>query len=259
MSNADLRAYLNNSSLRHALWRNIELEILRTLDYSEPILDVACGDGFLGNRLLKKHKVTGFDISLKDIKEARKKENYRGIFMADASSIPLKDRTFRTVFSNSVFEHIQQVDRALIEVSRVLVDNGRFIFTIPNDKFSEYLFVSEFLRKLGFSGLSEIYKKKANEFLKHRNLDSLDLWSRRLKQVGLKIEKVIYYLPKNTVYLWDILFLPAYVSDCFYKIFNKRIKFPFRTSLGIFLNNIAQRRQGNNKDGAAMVILAVKE
>ena len=258
MSSTDLKAYLNNSSLRHALWRNIELDILRTLDYSEPILDVACGDGFFGNRLLKEHKVIGFDISFKDLNDARRKENYRSIFMADASSIPLKDNTFRTVFSNSVFEHIQQVDRALIEVSRVLIDNGSFIFTIPNEKFSEHLFVVEFLKKIRLFRLSEIYKKKTNEFLKHNNLDSLDVWSQRLQQAGLRVEKVVYYLPKHIVYLWDILCLPACISDCFYKIFKKRIKFPFRTSICIFLDRIAQRRQIDKKDGAAMVILAVK-
>lgn len=262
MSKSDLKAYLNNSSLRHALWRNMELEILESLEYSDPILDIACGDGYFGNKLFKKNKVIGFDISLRDLNEAKKREKYSKIFAGDACNIPLGDKTFRTVFSNSVFEHIPEVDLALSEVSRVLVDGGkgRFIFSVPNNKFSEYLLFGQFFKKIGFLRLSEIYKNKTNEFLKHKNMDSLDVWRERLNRVGLKIEKVIYYLPKSSVHLWDILFLPAYISDCFYKILKKRMKLPFRISIGILLNNIMHNTsQGDNQNGAAMIILAIKE
>lgn len=259
MDKSDMKDYLANSSLRHILWRNLELEFLESINYAEPILDVACGDGFFGNKLFNKKKIMGFDISLNEVKVAEGRDSYRQIFVADACAMPIKGRSFRTVFSNSVFEHIPQVSQALKEVSRVLKDDGSFIFTIPNDKFSEYLLVGDVLRRLGFSKLSEAYKKKVNVFLKHRNLDSLDIWSQRLGGVGLKIVKTVYYLPKRAVYLWDFLFLPAYISDCFYRIFKKRINFPFRARLSSFFNGLAQRWQGNHQDGAAMVIIAVKD
>jgi ubiquinone/menaquinone biosynthesis C-methylase UbiE len=259
MDRLTFKDYLDNSSLRHILWRNIELEALKPIKYSEPIMDVACGDGFFGSKLFKETMITGFDISLNALRGAKKKENYNRIFAADACYIPVKDMSFKTVFSNSVFEHIPHVELALKEVSRVLAEGGSFIFTVPNEKFSEYLFVSDVLSKIGLRGLSQIYKNKVNEFLKHKNLDSLDIWKQRLQQAGLRIDKVIYYLPKRVVYLWDILFLPAYISDCFYKIFKKRAKFPFRARLGSFLNDIAERWQCDNKDGAAMLILAAKD
>jgi SAM-dependent methyltransferase len=47
-----------------------------------------------------------------------------------ATALPFPDATFDAAVACLVFEHIEDADGALAEVSRVLVDGGRFLFLL---------------------------------------------------------------------------------------------------------------------------------
>jgi len=45
--------------------------------------------------------------------------------------MPFEDASFQTVISNSVLEHIPDLDAVLLETARVLKPGGMFIFASP--------------------------------------------------------------------------------------------------------------------------------
>jgi SAM-dependent methyltransferase len=60
-------------------------------------------------------------------------------FVASVESMPMlaSDR-YDACFSNFVFEHVEHIDDAAQEVSRILRPGGTFVFSIPNPKAPEF-------------------------------------------------------------------------------------------------------------------------
>lgn len=52
---------------------------------------------------------------------------YKKIVAGNATDLPFKDQTFKTVISNSTFEHISADKKAVSEVGRVLKKVADFI------------------------------------------------------------------------------------------------------------------------------------
>ena len=128
------------------LFRTRELMALNEYVATSPlaidtrVLDLGCGEGKIGNLLFNKIDV-GLDIVRKDAEEAQKLSTYKRTVIADAKKMPFKSDSFGFVFSNSVIEHIEGIERVLDEVSRVLKPDGLFIFTVPSNKFADYLYL----------------------------------------------------------------------------------------------------------------------
>jgi len=60
------------------------------------------------------------------------------------------------MFSNSVLEHIYDINMVLKEVSRVLKENGKLVFTVPSNQFSSYLFLRVVTERLGLKGFARL-------------------------------------------------------------------------------------------------------
>ena len=58
---------------------------------------------------------------------------------------PFPDHYFASAVSNSVLEHISNIQAVLNETSRVLKPNSPFVMTMPSHFFTEYLGGAEFL------------------------------------------------------------------------------------------------------------------
>ena len=98
------------------------------------VLDIACGTGTTSLYLSDKFgcQITGFDISDDLIKIANKslEENDRGgkikFEVANALEIPYPDNTFDVVISQAFFILIDEKEKALKEIARVLKPGGYF-------------------------------------------------------------------------------------------------------------------------------------
>jgi SAM-dependent methyltransferase len=94
------------------------------------VLDVGCGEGQL-SRLAARgavELVTGVDPTWAQLEVARRRGGQVRYARAAAADLPFAPASFDVVVACLVFEHIDDVDRALAEVGRVLVDGGRFLF-----------------------------------------------------------------------------------------------------------------------------------
>ena len=100
------------------------------------ILDVGCGVGQVAIKIAEEgSKCVGIDISPIAIKTATKdsKKNDNAFFMvASGYNLPFKQETFNTVGCFDILEHLENPERCLDEMTRVLKRNGTIVIASPN-------------------------------------------------------------------------------------------------------------------------------
>jgi SAM-dependent methyltransferase len=90
------------------------------------VLDVGTGEGQVAR--IVGERAIGVDPTYAQIQVAHRRAGGPTYARADAAALPFADGAFDTVVACLVFEHIDDVDRAIHEVGRVLEQNGRFLF-----------------------------------------------------------------------------------------------------------------------------------
>lgn len=127
---------------------NAQSEIIESLkdEIKSPILDIACGSGFLTEILFKKYKdVQANDFSLSMINVAQKRLPEVLFTNDDAETLEsYKQKTYNTVIVNNLFFYIQNRDMAIKRWKELLKIDGKIIlieeypFLITKEKnFSE--------------------------------------------------------------------------------------------------------------------------
>ena len=107
----------------------------------QKVLDAGCGNGYLSRRLARAGaSVTGVDFSEPFIEYCNERENQdsQGITFLQASLDDLsvlEDGIFDLVVSNIVMVDVVNFQRAFQEISRVLKDDGRFIWSSTHPVF----------------------------------------------------------------------------------------------------------------------------
>jgi len=105
------------------------------------VLDLACGEGYNTRILARKGAtVVGVDFSARLIELAREKEtnDKLGItyYISDAAYMKdVQSNHFDLVVCFMALQDIENYEKALSEVARVLKENGRFVFSIPHPCF----------------------------------------------------------------------------------------------------------------------------
>lgn len=95
----------------------------------EQILDVGCGEGQISRALAQQgSEVLGVDPTPRNIEVAVERGGGPRYEIGNAARLPLPDSSVDAVVACLVFEHIDDVDTAISEVSRVLRPGGRFAF-----------------------------------------------------------------------------------------------------------------------------------
>jgi ubiquinone/menaquinone biosynthesis C-methylase UbiE len=92
------------------------------------ILDFGCGSGRRWGE--KDDQVIGIDVNLNRLRIARRKIL---VTCCDGRFLPFRDKVFRCVISDSVFEHIYGYQKALAEMKRVIDNGGRLTIIQPVD------------------------------------------------------------------------------------------------------------------------------
>ena len=94
------------------------------------VLDVGTGEGQVARLAVRGGAATviGVDPTAAQVRVAHERGGGPAYSRAGAGALPFADASFDAVVACLVFEHIRDVDDALGEVARVLVDGGRFLF-----------------------------------------------------------------------------------------------------------------------------------
>jgi SAM-dependent methyltransferase len=98
---------------------------------SRRVLDIGTGEGQLARLAATKAEaetVVGIDPTQNQLAAAQERAGGPAYARAGAAALPFPDDTFDTAIACLVFEHIDDVDEAIAEVSRVLQPRGTFLF-----------------------------------------------------------------------------------------------------------------------------------
>jgi SAM-dependent methyltransferase len=118
-------------------------------------------------------------------------------------ALPYASKTFATVFSNSVLEHIPEQEPVLREIARVLRPGGRFIATVPSDAFRRLL--AGYRERMAVSDVegAEAYADRVDRRLEHHHYPSPTEWADRLGRADIRLLHTRYYIPAAVAALWD--------------------------------------------------------
>jgi SAM-dependent methyltransferase len=187
-----------------AFWRAIELDTL--IRHGLPIgkgLDLGCGDGILTNILLSEvgHRdLVGIDPDPQEIEAASQFSFYTKLHCAPAQAVPEPSGSFDFVLSNSVLEHISDVEPVIAEVSRLLRTGGEFVFTVPGPAFHRSL------RGSVIPGVPRAkYLARLDRRLLHYHYLAPAQWRELCLRHGLSISSIVGYVTPIQTRRWESL------------------------------------------------------
>jgi SAM-dependent methyltransferase len=209
------------------LWRNIrdlpyfrgalravESRFYQEFEFVEPILDLGCGDGQFVTVTFDTKINVGVDPWTGPVREAVRRGGYHHVIQNEGALLPFENSRFNTVFSNSVLEHIPDLQPVIDEISRVLKPEGMFYFCVPNHQFLSNLSIARFFDKIGVKFAARWYRNFFNYISRHHHCDSPETWQRRLEAAGFEVVKWWHYFsPRALATLeWGHYFgLPAWI------------------------------------------------
>ncbi|HWF66027.1 MAG TPA: class I SAM-dependent methyltransferase [Acidobacteriaceae bacterium] len=198
-------------------WRAIEVEeVIRHGLPAGSGLDLGCGDGHLMSIILNHagwRDIVGVDIDPQETALAKGRGIYKEVIDASGNELPFSDRRFDFVFSNSVLEHIPDIDGVLDEIARVLRPGGRFLFTVPAADFHKCLRGPRF-------GTRETYLREVDTRCFHLRYWAAMDWSQHLRTAGLNQIHEHEYLTSSQVRRWESIV--RYTSAPLYKLSGKK-------------------------------------
>jgi 2-polyprenyl-6-hydroxyphenyl methylase/3-demethylubiquinone-9 3-methyltransferase len=148
------------------------------------VLDVGCGGGILSEEFAKIGcRVTGLDPSAPSLETARKHAAMQGLVIeyhqAYGESIPFDANSFDVVICCDVLEHVDDLEKTIHEVARVLKPGGMFCYDTINrtedsrkaNIFAAQDFVS--FRRIHMFGISSSHPRNCFRFMKKSDLKTV--------------------------------------------------------------------------------------
>src|SRR4030066_1900147 len=140
-----------------AMLRAVEAQFYQEYELPAPTLDLGCGDGHFAALPCDRKLEVGLDPWAGPIRQAAQGGGYLSLVQADGARAPFPDGHFASAVSNSVLEHIPQVEVVLAELGRVMKPGAPFLFCVPNPRYLTELSVPRILGKVGLSGAGQAY------------------------------------------------------------------------------------------------------
>ncbi|HTX86644.1 MAG TPA: class I SAM-dependent methyltransferase [Candidatus Nanoarchaeia archaeon] len=134
----DERLVLDKESKENIIYDEhlVRYQLAAQISRGKRILDIACGSGY-GSKILAEAgaaKVVAIDRGAEAVGEARRNYGQEKIEfkVGDAENIAESDREFDMVVSFETIEHLENPEKYLAEVARVLKTEGIFLASTPN-------------------------------------------------------------------------------------------------------------------------------
>ncbi len=131
-----LTEYLEKRWSKHPGYSTAELKkmdiVLKMIGSGKTVLDVGSFDGTIAQKIEQSgNRVVSVDVSFAALQNAKKRVS-NVVQISPFSEYPFRDQTFDIVFFGEVLEHIMDTDSILLELKRILKNNGSLIVTTPN-------------------------------------------------------------------------------------------------------------------------------
>lgn len=225
-NNNYLMDYLAQAPLALAIERIVECRILSQMPFEGPILDIGCGEGLFASILFREKIDLGIDPNTTELERARQLGGYAELAQCFGGKIARPDSAYQTILSNSVLEHIEQLEPVLREAHRLLAPGGRFYMTVPSDLFEHYSVINQALLLLGLKGLASRYRAFFNRFWVHYHGYPVAKWRSLAEQAGFSVVESRSYAPRYLCVLNDFLVPFSILELATKKAFNRWTLFP---------------------------------
>lgn len=122
---------------------NKRLDVIAEMILKTPkirkVLDAGCGEGHLLSKLSAYIQGYGIDFDERFIRAARKRCPYANFKKEDITNMKFRDNVFDVVVCTEVIEHIENPEKAIEEMKRVLKPDGILIISFPNESLTTLL------------------------------------------------------------------------------------------------------------------------
>lgn len=216
-----------------AILRAVESRFYFSVDLPGPVLDVGCGDGHFSQMVFRERIQAGIDPWWNPLRKSAQSGMYQTLSQAVGDNLPFADGTFASAFSNSVLEHIPDIQPVLNDVNRVLQLNGRFLITMPSQYFTEWLGGAAFFENAGADDLAERYRRFFNHISRHAHTVGPEVWAGWLAQAGFEIERWQYYFSKEALRALEIGHFQGIPAAISHSLLGHWIIAPWESSLAL--------------------------
>jgi 2-polyprenyl-6-hydroxyphenyl methylase/3-demethylubiquinone-9 3-methyltransferase len=152
-------------------------------------LDVGCGGGILAEEFARLGcDVTGIDPSEKSIEAARSHARQEGLAIdyriGTGEALPFPDASFELAYCCDVLEHVDDVNRVVAEISRILQPGGIFFYDTINRTFRSKLVMIKLFQEWSWTSFMPPKLHDWRMFIKPEELTAI-LAGNGLKNQGL--------------------------------------------------------------------------
>jgi SAM-dependent methyltransferase len=188
-----------------AFERYLECRLYAGRRLSRPILDLGCGEGLFAKVLFSERLDTGVDPNPKDLARARELDAYVELIQCHGDAVPKPGDSYNTIIANSVLEHIPVLEPVFREVHRLLAAGGRFYFTVPSERFSQYTVLGRLLSAVGLPRLAARWRGAYDAFWRHYHAYPEAEWGAIARRCGFEVVHTHSFDPKWICLLNDLL------------------------------------------------------
>lgn len=199
-----LHRFLTQVPLHRAFVRAAEAQLIHQLALpylQEPIGDIGSGDGSFAKIVFGGKNIMGFDPLCTDTRAAAGYGCYQGLSVANGETLPIRDKSFASVVSNCVLEHVVLLNDTLREIYRILQPGGLFVATVVGNHFAADLLGTALLNLLRLNG--ERYGRWFNKISVHYHTLSASEWRERFSNAGFEVVCQYPYLDAVSLKLFD--------------------------------------------------------
>lgn len=218
--------YLKVAPVPLALERTLECEILSKRVFARPILDIGCGEGLFADILFDEKIDVGIDPNERELNRAKEFDKYNELIKCFGNEIPKQSGSFKTVFSNSVLEHIPDIEPVLKEAYRLLANDGNFYVTLPTNMFDRYGVISRVLVTVGLKNTASRFRIFYNSFWRHYHYYDASSWKNLFEKNGFKVVEIVEYGTRKICTMNDFLTPFSISALLLKKQFNRWTLFP---------------------------------
>lgn len=255
-----LMDYLAQAPLALAVERIVECSILSKMPFKAPILDIGTGEGLFASLLFREKIDLGIDPNGKELERAKQLGGYAELVQCFGDKVDRPDGSYQTILSNSVLEHIEQLEPVLGEAYRLLAPSGLFYMTVPSDLFEHYSVINQMLLLLGLKGVARSYRAFFNRFWVHYHGYPVAKWISLAEKAGFSVVESRSYAPKYLCVLNDFLVPFSILELITKKTLNRWTLFPSFRRILMYPIGFLVRKLVKGADNAAnggLVFLAL--